>query len=70
MPHMTLDPDIFDSLFHAAAFAAYVELAVASGGPPESDATKWLAYKIYEEWLAAKNACTISLAVLGEAVAE
>jgi hypothetical protein len=27
-----LDPDIFDDLFQSCAFAAYVELAIQSGG--------------------------------------
>lgn len=53
---MTLDPEIFDSLFHGAAFAAYVELAIATGGPPCSEATRRRAFQLYEEALAEKNA--------------
>lgn len=31
-----LDDSILDCPFHGAAFAAYVELAIATGAPPDS----------------------------------
>ena len=43
-----------DDLFHGCAFAAYMELAIASGGVPDVDARRRLAYHYYEEQLAAK----------------
>lgn len=46
---------LLDDLFHGCAFAAYVELAIACGGVPDSDATRRLAYRYYEEELAARN---------------
>lgn len=50
-----LDDDIFDCLFHGCAFAAYVALATTGGGAPDADATRRLAYRYYEEALAAKT---------------
>jgi hypothetical protein len=67
---MTLDPDIFESLFHCAALRAFVETAVASGGPPNPEATKWLAYRHYEEALAEKNAARNSLYLSADVVAD
>jgi hypothetical protein len=49
------DDDIFDDLFHGCAFAAFVELAVAQGGPPDQEATRRLAYRYFEDALAEKN---------------
>lgn len=46
------DISILDDLFHGCAFAAYVELARANGGIPDSEATRRLAYQYYEEALA------------------
>lgn len=46
---------LLDDLFHGCAFAAYVELAIACGGVPDSNATRRLAYRYYEEELAARN---------------
>jgi hypothetical protein len=51
----TLD-DILDDLFHGCAFAAFVEQAIAEGGPPDREATRVRAYRSYEEALAAKEA--------------
>lgn len=51
---MTHHDDILDDLFHGCAFAAYVELAIATGGPPESEATRRLAFRYYEEELKRK----------------
>ena len=51
-----LDDDIFDSVFHGCAFAAYVEVAVASGGVPDEAATRRRAFQLYEEALAERHA--------------
>jgi hypothetical protein len=47
--------DILDGLFHGCAFAAFVDQAIAQGGPPDRDATRQRAYRYYEDALAAKN---------------
>ena len=47
--------DILDDAFHAAAFSAYVELAIATGGPPDVEATRRRAYELYEQTLAARS---------------
>jgi hypothetical protein len=52
---MTDCDDLFDDLFHGCAFAAYVELAVSAGGPPDSEATRRLAYRYYEAELANRH---------------
>lgn len=54
---MTADDldELLDNLFHGCAFAAFVELAVVSGGIPDQEATRRLAYRYYEEALAEKN---------------
>jgi hypothetical protein len=53
---MTIElDDILDDLFHGCAFAAFVDQAVAQGGPPDREATRLRAYRYYEEALAAKN---------------
>jgi len=52
---MTPDDDILDNLFHGCALAAYVELAVLTKGEPDSETTRILAYRYYEEELAIKN---------------
>lgn len=44
---------LLDDLFHGCAFAAYVELAIACGSVPDLDATRRLAYRYYEDKLAA-----------------
>jgi hypothetical protein len=49
------DGHIFDDLFHGAALAAFVEQACREQGWPCPDATRWLAYRYYEEGLAARN---------------
>jgi len=46
---------ILDDLFHGCAFAAYVQLAIACRGIPDPDATRRLAYRYYEEELAASR---------------
>ena len=53
---VTTDLDeILDDLFHGCAIAAFVDQAVAQGGPPDREATRRRAYRYYEEALAAKN---------------
>ena len=48
--------DILDGLFHAAAWAAYIEQAQAEQGWPDPEATRRRAFSYYEKALAAKNA--------------
>ena len=50
-----IDDSIFDDLFHNCAFAAYLEIAVTTGLPPDSEATRRLAYRLYEEALAERQ---------------
>lgn len=53
---MTADlDDLLDDLFHGCALAAFVEQAIEQGGPPDVEATRLRAYRLYEEALAAKN---------------
>ncbi len=56
---MNLEPEpetnILDDTFHGAAFTAYVELAIASGGVPEEAATRRKACQLYEEALAERH---------------
>ena len=47
--------DVLDDHFLGCALAAFVELAVAFGRVPDSDAPRRLAYRYYEEGLAKKN---------------
>jgi hypothetical protein len=48
--------DVIDSIFHGCAVAAYVEIWRRTGQfPPDSEATRQLAYHYYEEELAARN---------------
>ncbi|MBX9580294.1 MAG: hypothetical protein K2X87_08310 [Gemmataceae bacterium] len=48
--------DVLDDHFLGCALAAFMELAVAAGRMPDSEATRRLAYRYYEEDLAEKNA--------------
>jgi hypothetical protein len=48
--------DVLDDHFLGCALTAFVELAAASGRVPDSEATRCLAYRYYEEDLAKKNA--------------
>lgn len=50
-----MDSDIFDDLFHGCALKAYVDEALAIGGPPECEATRRRAYRYYEDALAERN---------------
>jgi hypothetical protein len=56
---MTETDWILDDLFHACAFRAYVEQARLEQGPPDSQATRCRANRLYEEAIAAKNAKTL-----------
>lgn len=47
--------EILDDLFHGCAWAAFVEIAAATGRVPDIEATRRLAYRYYEEALAEKN---------------
>lgn len=49
------DDDILDSLFHACAFAAWLDEAAARRGPPDQEATRKRCYDYYERALAEKN---------------
>ncbi len=50
-----LDPNIFDDLFHACAFEAFVEEACLKKAPPRLTDTRIRAYRYYETALAEKN---------------
>ena len=56
---MTSDP-ILDDLFHAVAWAAFLQQSRREQGWPDPEATRRLAYRMYEEALADKNARTTS----------
>lgn len=47
--------EILDDLFHGCAWAAFIELAAATGRMPDMETTRSLAYRYYEEALAKKN---------------
>jgi hypothetical protein len=48
--------DILDCLFHGCAWSAYLEVLARTGQfPPDSETTRILAYRLYEEALAEKN---------------
>jgi hypothetical protein len=49
------DDDIWDSLFHGCAWAAFLDEAAARRGPPDPEATKRRAYRYYEETLAKRT---------------
>ena len=50
------DDNILDDLFLGCAFAAFVEQAIDQGGPPDIEATRRRAYRLYEESLKTKKA--------------
>ena len=53
---MTDDEDIWNNLFHLAAFRAYLEeYAAKRQFPPDAEATRRRAYDLYEDALAEKN---------------
>jgi hypothetical protein len=47
--------DILDGLFHACAWAAYLDQAAEEQGWPDPEATRRRAYAYYEKALAEKN---------------
>ena len=49
------DDYILDDIFHGCAFAAYLQLALASKNWPDVEHTRRLAFRIYEEGLTEKN---------------
>lgn len=52
---MTADQDLWDDLFHACAWDAFLVQARAVQGWPDPEATRRLAYHYYEEALAEKS---------------
>jgi hypothetical protein len=53
---MTEEDEIWDSLFHGAAWIAYLEVWRRTGQfPPDSETTRIRAFQLYEEALAEKN---------------
>ncbi len=56
---MTAEPErdeVWDSLFHGCAWAAYIDQAAEENRfPPDSEATRRRCYRYYEEELARKN---------------
>jgi hypothetical protein len=52
---MPLSDDILDDLFHGCAFAAFVQEAVACGGPPSEEMTRRRAFRLYKETLAERR---------------
>lgn len=53
-----MSADILDDLFHNCALAAFVEQAVACQSWPDMQATRDLAYRLFEQALAEKHAST------------
>jgi hypothetical protein len=47
--------DFLDDLFLGCAVAAFIEEARRSQGPPDSEATRQRAYRMYEEALAERS---------------
>jgi hypothetical protein len=43
-----LHSEIFEDTFHACALVAFVETARSTGGPPNMEATRLLAFRYYE----------------------
>ena len=53
---MTADDSFWDNIFHGCAWAAYLEILAATRQfPPDSEATRRLAYQYYEQELAENN---------------
>ena len=50
-----MSDSILDDLFHGWAWAAYIERAITEGGPPDSEATRRLAYQMYARELRQKH---------------
>jgi phage baseplate assembly protein W len=49
------EDDILDDLFHGCALAAFIDQAIAEGGPPCMEATRRRAFAYYEQELAERN---------------
>ncbi len=52
---MSADDSILDDLFAGYALAAFLQQSHAEQGWPDSEATRRLAYRFYEDALAEKN---------------
>jgi hypothetical protein len=52
---MSDNDNIWDDPFHGAAFAAFVDEATMSQGPPCPERTRMRAYQYFEQALAEKN---------------
>jgi hypothetical protein len=61
--------NILDELFHGCALAAWLDQAAEEGNwPPDSEATKYRAYRYYEEALAEMNTaktCVVTARIIG-----
>ncbi len=51
----TESDELLNELFHGCALAAFVDQAVAEGGPPDSEAVRKRAYRYYEQSLTDKQ---------------
>jgi hypothetical protein len=54
-PVTTVTDPILDDLFHECAFRAFLLVAAEQRGWPDCEATRRVAYVLYEEALAEKN---------------
>ena len=54
----TMTNNILDDLFQSCALAAFLERAAIEQDWPDREATRRLAYQLYEEALAEKNEAT------------
>ena len=52
----TLDPEIFDDLFHGCAWVAFLEQVALQQGTPCPEQTRRRAYRLYEKALTEKEA--------------
>jgi hypothetical protein len=52
---MIASDDIWDDLFHGAAWRAFAELIAEQGFPPDMEAVRRRCYAYYEEELGRKN---------------
>ncbi len=50
------DDDILDDFFLGCALTAFIDQAIEQRGPPDMEATRRRAYRLYEEALAEKSA--------------
>jgi hypothetical protein len=58
---MSSDDDIMDDLFLGCALAAFVEEAISRKGPPNMEATRLRAYRLYEESLAERQTSPVAV---------